>query len=401
MSLADTDATTATASASATDLLEHRVEHEVLNATSSLDCLVFGADPFGLPLARQRVLRETHVRAALARHLAGCAPYAAFAERCGAGPHASLDTIPVIPTAAFKGRTILSVAPDEVVKWSLSSGTQGGQSRVGRDLVSVERLLGSVRAGIGLIESWHEDDVDVVHLGPSRKEAGDIWFLYVMSLIELLHPTTHHVVDGALDVGGAIDRIAELLRRDEGHVAVVGPPFRVMELVQVLGNQPGRVQAGNRLTVVTAGGWKRLSGQQIARDVFDARVRAAFGLAAPGQVRDVFNQVELNTVFFECSAHRKHVPPWVYATTRDPDHLAVQAPGTVGLLSYLDASASSYPSFLVTDDVGRVHEGPCGCGRTGATVDVLRRVTRVSARGCSLALDAHAAGRAPLEEGTR
>jgi len=86
------------------------------------------------------------------------------------------------------------------------------------------------------------------------------------------------------------------------------------------------VAGGTGMTVLTAGGWKRFSGQRIERAVFDPRACAAFGLADESQVRDAFNQVELNTVMIECSAHRKHVPPWLYAAARDPDRLTVLRP---------------------------------------------------------------------------
>jgi len=57
-------------------------------------------------------------------------------------------------------------------------------------------------------------------------------------------------------------------------------------------------------------------------------------------------------------------------------------------MSYLDASATSYPSFIVTDDVGEVHEGACPCGRSGTTLQIQRRLVSVAQRGCALTLDA-------------
>jgi len=168
---------------------------------------------------------------------------------------------------------------------------------------------------------------------------------------------------------------------------VVGPPFRVLELIELAERSKAQIAGGAGMTVLTAGGWKRFSGQRIERDVFDVRACAAFGLDDVSQVRDAFNQVELNTVFIECAAHRKHVPPWVYAAARDPDRLAVLPAGQIGVMSYLDASATSYPSFIVTDDVGEVTEGPCPCGRIGTTLQVHRRLVTVAQRGCALTLD--------------
>ncbi|MEN8669512.1 MAG: hypothetical protein ABF318_10345, partial [Ketobacter sp.] len=90
--------------------------------------------------------------------------------------------------------------------------------------------------------------------------------------------------------------------------------------------------------------------------------------------------------------------PWVYASTRHADDLSVQRSGELGLLSYLDASATSYPAFIVTDDVGRVYEGTCPCGREGVTMEVVRRLTRAAARGCAMAIDRKTSALVPTEE---
>ncbi|NJM90782.1 MAG: long-chain fatty acid--CoA ligase [Myxococcales bacterium] len=368
----------------------HHLQLVQVAATSDLDHLIYREDVFDIPLEEQLALRERFVREALAHHLAGCSDYAAYGARLtpGLDPwRVPLADIPVLPTAVFKGHEVVSVATDEVMKWCLSSGTRGVQSRIGRDRISLERLLGSVRVGLSLIESWLEDDLEVVHLGPDRQEAGDIWFMYVMSLIELIYPTQHYVRGGVLDAEAAISRLVELLQRRDRHIAVVGAPFQIIELAEQIERRRIDVSGGDRVTVFSAGGWKRLSGSQISRASFDAKVMQCFGLLRADQVRDAFNQVELNTVFIECSAHRKHVPPWVYITTRNPDDLKVQPAGTRGVLSYLDASSTSYPAFLVTDDLGIVEEGECPCGRAGVTMRVERRLTRLAERGCALTLD--------------
>lgn len=38
----------------------------------------------------------------------------------------------------------------------------------------------------------------------------------------------------------------------------------------------------------------------------------------------------------------------------DPETLKPVADGEIGLLSYMDASSTAYPAFIVTDDIGIV-----------------------------------------------
>jgi len=364
--------------------------HEVVDATTDLDFLIHSDDVHELSLEAQRPLRERFIKEALEHHLNACSSYARYYSRCvgDRAPQAlALEQIPLIPTSVFKRQQVLSVPDDAVQKWCLSSGTQGERTRLGRDHVTLERLLGSIRSGLQLVTPWEEHEVDMVHLGPDRDEAGDVWFMYVMSLTELIYPTQHFVQKGDFDAQGAAERIRSLVERDEGDVAIVTTPFQLLNLVEYLEDRQLKIRGGSTLSVFTAGGWKRHTGRMIPRDVFDARVVDGLGLNDQRSIRDVFNQVELNTVLFECSAHRKHLPPWVWAVARDPATLEPVENGQPGILSYLDASATSYPCFLITDDVGVVEEGLCGCGREGLTVQIHRRVTRTSARGCALTLD--------------
>ena len=367
------------------------VRHEVLRPTGDLDHALF-RDPgddhsvFDLSLAEQRRQAHAYVRDAFALHVERCPAYAAFVRSSGGELRLPADypfeAIPVIPATVFKRRPVLSVPEHEIERWTLSSGTLGTQSRVPRDRLTLERLLGSVRTGLALIEEWYEDEVELVNLGPERAQAGLIWFPYVMSLVELLYPTWHAVHDGRFDPAATVAHIAQALDRTP-QVGIVGPPPLLLDMIESGVRLPG----GDRITIVTAGGWKRASGRALPRAELEARACEAFGLTSNRQIRDAFNQAELNTVIMECTAHRKHVPCWVHATARDPRTLEILPRGQRGLLSYLDGSAQSYPAFIVSDDVGVVDEGLCECGREGVFLTLERRVEGRAQRGCALSID--------------
>ena len=60
--------------------------------------------------------------------------------------------------------------------------------------------------------------------------------------------------------------------------------------------------------------------------------------------------------------------------SRDPGQSAKEiAPGETGTIAVLDALSTSYPGFLLTDDIGDVETGTCGCGRTGQVINFRRR----------------------------
>lgn len=364
-------------------------QHEVLLPLSELDRLIFTEHGRGETVQDDETLRLGLVRESVTHHLEHCPAYAGFAERLGFEVDAlespeALDYVPQVPTSAFKHATILSIPTEQTAKRCTSSGTQGTISVVHRDRFTIERLLGSTRRGLELlVGDWYEDEVYVLNLGPDQAEAGDLWFAYVMSLIGVDYPTRHAVAAGIFDPHETLAAL-EALSDAVAFPVLAGPPALIMAVAE-FALARGDISIPH-LAIVTAGGWKR-AGTQVAREEFNELMVRAFGLADTRRVRDAFNQVELNTVLLECEHQRKHVPPWLHITVRSPRTLEPLPYGEQGLLSYLDPSASSYPCFILADDVGRVRKGPCGCGFAGRTLEVERRLERAESWGCALKMD--------------
>jgi len=243
-----------------------------------------------------------------------------------------------------------------------------------------------VRAGAALVSDAYEHELQMLNLGPDKSEAGDVWFPYVMSLIELTYPTKSYLRAERIDWHDLVEDLVQLAAR-KTLVAISTPPIFLHELVQFMNNAMRRIDFGDRLTIITAGGWKRHAGASVSRPELENSAAKVFQLAGTHQIRDAFNQVELNTVLFECEAKRKHVPPWVAAFARSPYNLQALPHGSEGLLSFLDASAESYPAFIVGDDLGTVDNAQCACGRPGHTITFKRRVEHRDVRGCALSIN--------------
>jgi len=367
-----------------------------VEASSTLDQMIFERnDWWDSPEEQQARFRLEALRSAVEHHLASCTLYAAYASRQRfdmrllVGPE-TLHLVPQIPTLVFK-RIDLASAPDQAfVRSFVSSGTAGTRSRVFRDEVTLERLAGSLRPDLTIwsdvvLERDLDEGGEVVHLGPGRAEAGDVWFSYVMGLIELFAPTTNCIREGLLDLDLAADRIRRCIA-ERRFVCVIGSPPMVLALCRHLQRVFGSVRAGDRALVVTGGGWKRTEATRIDQRSFVQLAMASLGLTRDAQVRDVFNQVELNTALIQCAQGRKHVPPWVEVIVRDPASLAPLPPGQPGLLSFLDASARSFPCFIIGEDLGWVWPDRCGCGRAGQAVAIDRRIEGATHQGCSLKL---------------
>jgi long-chain-fatty-acid---luciferin-component ligase len=351
---------------------------------------------YAMPEPDQQRLCLSLTREALEHHLENNRAFRAYCQRnafdaSALGSPEDLARLPLLPSSLFKAKPDLvrsTREPTQVVL-TTSSGTQGRISTVPRDDVTLMRFFAAISAAVREMLKLENQEARFFNLAPPTAEDPHLWIAYVMAGVGLTHRGDCYVSRGEIQLG----RLLRDLRAGDERRAIVGPPPLILDLVRHLeGREPVRLPTGS--SVITIGGWKRRSGEEIPRDRFDERVAAAFGLADVSEVRDTFNMVELNSVLVECAARRKHVPPWLTIYARSPKTLEVLPRGESGVLSFVDPSAVSYPAFVLSDDVGRIEGGPCSCGAHGQSVVVERRVSSVEGRGCARKLDRPGRGEA-------
>ena len=361
-----------------------------VGAQAPVETILYGEDdPYRWDESRRRSFQARVFTESFAFHYANCQSYQRYCAVDGVSPATltmpeDIVRIPLIPASMFKEQIIQSVGADAIAKVCRSSGTQGSVSRVPRDGTSLERFVGSIRLSAEMLLVLRVR-AHVFNLGPDTDAAGDVWFPYVMSLISLLRPATHYVLDGVLDLRKLV---ADLVALDEEiQPIIVGPPIFVVYLLRYLENEGIALDLGARRgLLVTGGGWKTHTDEEVDSAAFGAWCKRQLGLDDIA-VRDAYNLVELNTVTFECEAARKHVPPWLVVAALDAETQEPVPPGEMGVLAYWDALPTSYPGFILSDDFGVVDPSRCVCGRAGPTMRFLRRVTAADERGCARAMD--------------
>lgn len=334
------------------------------------------------------------VRSALAHHLENCRPYRDYCRAVGFDAsrirsYRDLSSIPLLPSPLFKKAVIRSVSEEQIAKVCTSSGTRGSVSRVARDSATMFRFLGSVRFGLDNLVC-EIGKARVYNLGPSTEEARDLWFSYVMSITNLFYSTRNYVVNETFEVDRLLKDLATepaVRANDYERFVVVGAPIMFLELFEAMRTRGVRVRMGERALAITAGGWKKHRNRAVARDEFEAMACEYLGIPDRRSIRDALNLVELNTVLFECELKKKHVPPWLVVATKDVYTLEDLPPGQEGVIAYLDPSPTSYPAFLLSEDLGYLEEfSSCPCGRGGETLHLTRRLSTVESRGCALKL---------------
>ena len=135
--------------------------------------------------------------------------------------------------------------------------------------------------------------------------------------------------------------------------------------------------------VTLGGGWKSFEGQRVDRPALCALIEAALGVPA-ARVLEAYAMVELNTPLMRCGDGRYHVPPILEPYLFDEALLPLAAGADVtGTFGFMDPTATSYPSFLVTGDEVRLMREACPCGLVGPTLlGEVRRAPGHEVRGC-------------------
>lgn len=361
------------------------------DAISSLDQLIGEEGIFDRSPAEIAALRLRFLTQAVRHHLHPASAYAAYARRRGfdlaqlATP-GGLDRVPLLPSMLLKRPGLSVLHPDaRDVFWTTSSGTKGGVSQIPRCDTTLRRFFSAIGNLTNEMLGLENPNISVLNFGPDADEAKNLWISYVMAGVTVLLPhSEHYVRDGVLKID---DALHDLARHAGERVAILGPPPLLLELATVITARNAPLQLTADSFLVTLGGWKRRTGEQLPRATFDQALIRAFGVA-PVQLRDTFNMVELNTVLVECGAHKLHVPPWLHARARDCATLEVLPGGQSGVLAYLDPTPVSYPGFVLSDDLGVVHEDvACACGRRSDILQIERRLNTMESRGCALKMD--------------
>ncbi|MGC4059461.1 MAG: hypothetical protein QM749_00835 [Aquabacterium sp.] len=357
-----------------------------------LDKLIAEEGLFTQTSAQIDAIRRDGIGRAVKWHLQQGTSYKAYAARQGfdlsmLDTNEGLSRLPLLPSMLFKRKALRLAHPlSSDILWTTSSGTKGSVSQIPRDDVTLRRFFASIGNLSNEMLDIQNSDITVFNLGPDAEEAKNLWISYVMAGINVMLPDSRYYVRGGQFL---LEEIIRDLQQTQGQrIAVMGPPPLLADLARALSARRLQILPRTDSLIVAIGGWKRRSGERIARDTFDALLSEAFQVPTT-QVRDTFNMVELNSVMVECAHKQLHVPPWLYIRARDPGSFDTLASGQSGVLSYLDPTAQSYPGFLLSDDLGNVVENhACACGRTSDVLHIERRLNTVESRGCALKMDA-------------
>lgn len=357
-----------------------------------------------LPQAEQERLKLELLRQNFAFHYENNAFYRAQCDAKDIRPEsletfADLQRIPLIPVRSFKqpnAHVLVSVPMTTIDLEIRSTGTGGIPSVARRDVTT------TTRASVGLMSLYREffgiGNGAGLFLCPSTAETPEMGMVKVFNLFcGLLDDRAYLVKDYAFHAEEAIEYLQSWENKQTRHI--FGPPFLINRLLRYMEMEDIQLQLDPGSFVVTLGGWKRYNGENIGREAFDEKLRTYLGIR-PENIRDMYGMIESNMLAIECEHHRKHVPPWCHISIRDVSDFNVELPvRRTGAIAILDPISNSYPSYILSEDVGEIElDGECECGRVGQVISFRRRLQGAELGCCAVSIEQFIETQEAIEE---
>ena len=317
-------------------------------------------------------------------HLEGCEGYRAVWPHFGEAK--SFSELPFLHVGVFKHRVWRTsgdgVAHQRTLKSSSTSGTssqivldaRSGVLQAQSSAAILKNLLGADRRPLLVF-----DDVK------SLQQRGEVSARATAAMsLRPLSTEMHFLLSGS-DSAQSLDwaKVREL--------CAMSPRLLIYGFTWMLwtgwaqGVMPEDVRAAlarTQIHFVHSGGWKKLEALKVSREQFDA---ALLGTVAPGSgVLDFYGLVEqVGIIYPLCEAGYRHVPRWAAVLVRDPWTMQTLA-GECGMLQLMNPLAFGAPYHnVLTEDMGRIVEGVCKCGRAGQRFELLGRMPKAELRGCA------------------
>ncbi|MGP3914780.1 LuxE/PaaK family acyltransferase [Nonomuraea sp. 10N515B] len=332
---------------------------------------------FTMDEAEREAVLVPELAALTEQHRAACRPYSRILDAIGAvPPYQRLMDLPWLPVRLFKTHELRSVPQEQVFRVLTSSGTTGQQpSRVYLDreaaAAQTRMLAATLRVVLGerRLPMLVVDTRSVVR-DPTLSARG-------AGVLGMMNFGRDHTF--VLDEQGRVDAEAVkgfLERHGSRRFLIFGFTFMVWLWLRDLGAD---LSQG---VLIHSGGWKRLAEQAVDNAEFRRRLAAECGLT---RVHNFYGMVEqIGTIFLE-GPHGDglYCPDFANVVIRDPETWQEAPNGVPGLIEVVSTLPTSYPGHvLLTEDLGVVRGVDDGAW-PGKRFEVLGRLPRAEARGCS------------------
>ena len=345
------------------------------------------ASPYGVARAQKTPQLLAGLQALTAHHQQHCVAYRRLFPPT-AQPSAQLSDLPFLTVPLFKQQELLSIKDADIFKVLTSSGTTGMvPSRIYLD-ADTAKLQSQVL--VKIMQEWlgKQRLPMLIWDCPSVIQSRSSFSARGAGIQGLSFLGRHHTYalndDMSLNIS-AVDDFYE--RFGEQPVMMFGFTFMVWQFaLQALAEQQ-RHYYFKHAVLLHSGGWKKLEDKAVSPNIFNQTATSMLGNI---RVHNFYGMVEqVGSIFVACELGHLHCPSYAEVLVRQPGGWQILPHGQAGVLQVLSLLPKSYPGHsLLTEDRGRIlGQDDCQCGRKGTYFEVLGRMAKVEARGCSDTFD--------------
>lgn len=327
-------------------------------------------------------------------HYHHCSEYKKILDRMNFSPsdlktYEDIAKIPPIPTLFFKKHKIFSMPKKRIFLTATSSGTSGKFSEIGFDLGSLLNGLNMVLK----IFKWRE----IITLRPShyiilgyRPHKGNNTAVtktalgYTFFSPALSRTFALKFKDGKYspDLEGIISAIKKYERSRFG-VRFIGFPSYTYFMMRLMDERGLHVTLPKRSKIMLGGGWKQFYKERVDKREFYALAKKTLGIDEENIVES-FGAAEHPILYCDCKKHHFHIPAYSRVIIRDVNTLKPVPAGSVGLVNLITPMVKATPILSVmTDDLGVIHDGGCGCGIKSPYLEIIGRVGVKDIKTCA------------------
>ncbi|MFX1338642.1 MAG: hypothetical protein ACFFDK_08540 [Promethearchaeota archaeon] len=344
-----------------------------------------------------------------------CVSYRQFCKQKNFNPLRDLKSsediskIPYLTTANFKVKSgkpkgFLCVPESDIQIWTLSSGTSGDPSMIGRDNINLVRYFRAMHTVFSMMSNCTEYDWTLMFQPPVRQR---------FTIKDKVQEPQHHMsyifnVENRLPMDKRVYalKLADEEARKQGKMFEFDPDTTfgflnsnpkakgygwiggavpiIYSTLKGYYDKTGQVfDIGEESFLIFGGGWKTYSGPPITPEKFREDMSKILGI--PKQhILDTYSFTETDCFISECEYHNKHCLPWQDVIIRDVETLEPVEMGERGLINIINPIAYSYAGIsILQDDIARITMvNECPCGRQGKILEIEGRAEGAEARGC-------------------
>jgi hypothetical protein len=295
-----------------------------------------------------------------------------------------VEDLPYLPVSIFKKFELISIPKENVFKTIYSSATTSNNpSKIFLDRITSKR---QTKALVSIISDFLHGKKDFIILDTKETINSSEDIKSRSSAIRGFLPFMNSI-NFVLNEDLSLNDLEFSKKPKFEQPCIFGFTWLIYNIIKQNKNNlelKNSLKSFNMPFILHIGGWKKLSENNISREIFYDEMSEFFN-TQKNYIIDIYGMTEqLGTIYPDCEYENKHVSSYSEIIIRNPTTLKSEEIGKSGLIQLISPLIHSYPGIsILSDDIGHiVGIDDCPCGRKGKYFKFDKRSDTADLKGC-------------------